>query len=523
MSAPRRAAPRHPVRKLVPPRRTAPLRQRSRAGLYALIGLGVAAVLGMFLLLGALGIGALFLFGGNTALAGVQVGGLPIGGMTVEEAAGALLNWEIALTDGEQTWRIRADQLGILIDAEATAQRAVNYGRREGGLSAALRGALRTVDLPPVIAVDGGALFNTLTLLASEVNRPPQNAGAAFVDGQIVPRLAVWGQALDVAGSAAALLADPAGALQAGRFTLIVDAIPPAVVDPAPIVAAAQALLTNSLTLHAYDPLLDQTDERVIPPETWIGWLTAETSANGLQMRLDRDALAASLAGQNFGAGKFGAPRRIRADEAAAALDSALASGAPRAFTRLYYEPMQHIVQPGDTITRIAWHYGLPYPWIEQANPGVSTLSVGQAITIPPLDVQLTLPVIPGKRIVVSLSQQRVRVYENGALLWDWLASTGIDSSPTWTGVYQILSRVPNAYAGNWNLWMPNFMGVYYPVPGVDFTNGFHGFPTRSGGRLLWTNDLGRRVTYGCILLSDTHSALLYNWAEEGVIVEIQA
>jgi lipoprotein-anchoring transpeptidase ErfK/SrfK len=477
----------------------------------------------MFLLLGALGIGALFLFGGNTALAGVHVGGLSVGGMTAEEAASALLNWEIALTDGEQTWRMRADQLGILIDAEATARAAVNYGRREGGLSAALRGAFRTVDLPPVIAVDGGALFNTLTLLESEVNRPPQNAGAAFVNGQIVPRPAVWGQALDVAGSASSLLADPAGALEAGSFTLIVDAIPPAVVDPAPVVAAAQALLTNPLTLQAYDPVLDQTDERVIPPETWIGWLTAENSADGLRLRLDQSALAAYLAGQNFGAGKFGAPRAIRADEAAAALDSALASGAARAFTRLYYQPMQHIVQPGDTITRIAWNYGLPYPWIEQANPGVSALSVGQAITIPPLDTQITLPIIPGKRIVVSLSQQRVRVYENGALLWDWLASTGIDSSPTWTGVYQILSHVPNAYAGNWNLWMPNFMGVYYPVPGVDFTNGFHGFPTRSGGRLLWTNDLGRRVTYGCILLSDTNIALLYNWAEDGVVVEIQA
>jgi lipoprotein-anchoring transpeptidase ErfK/SrfK len=289
------------------------------------------------------------------------------------------------------------------------------------------------------------------------------------------------------------------------------------------VVAAAGALLTNPLTLQAYDPVLDRTEARVIPPERWIGWLSAENSADGLRMRLDRDAAAAYLAGQQFGAGKFGAPRRLRADEAAAALDAALASGAAQAFARLYYEPLQHIVQPGDTITRIAWHYGLPYPWVERANPSVSTLSVGQAITIPPLDIQITLPIIPGKRIVVSLSQQRVRVYENGALLWDWLASTGIDSSPTWNGVYQIVSRVPNAYAGNWNLWMPNFMGVYYPVPGVDFTNGFHGFPTRGGGRLLWTNDLGRRVTYGCILLSDANSALLYNWAQEGVIVEIQA
>ena len=100
-------------------------------------------------------------------------------------------------------------------------------------------------------------------------------------------------------------------------------------------------------------------------------------------------------------------------------------------------------------------------------------------------------------------------------------ASTGIDSSPTWTGVYQILSHEPNAYASNWNLWMPDFLGVYRPIPGADFTNGFHGFPTRGGSQLLWTNSLGTRVTYGCILLSNDNIALLYDWAEEGVVVEI--
>ena len=72
-------------------------------------------------------------------------------------------------------------------------------------------------------------------------------------------------------------------------------------------------------------------------------------------------------------------------------------------------------------------------------------------------------------------------------------------------------------------LYMPNFMGVYQPVPGAAFTNGFHGFPTRGGGQLLWENSLGRKVTYGCILLHNNNMQQLYNWAEEGVVVEIQA
>jgi lipoprotein-anchoring transpeptidase ErfK/SrfK len=88
--------------------------------------------------------------------------------------------------------------------------------------------------------------------------------------------------------------------------------------------------------------------------------------------------------------------------------------------------------------------------------------------------------------------------------------------------VFQVQSHEPNAYAGNWDLWMPNFMGIYQPVPTSEFMNGFHGFPTRGSSQLLWTGDLGRRVTYGCILIHSDNAAALYDWAEEGVVVEIE-
>lgn len=125
------------------------------------------------------------------------------------------------------------------------------------------------------------------------------------------------------------------------------------------------------------------------------------------------------------------------------------------------------------------------------------------------------------KRIVVSLSEQRTWVYENGQLKWEWPSSTGISSSPTAPGIFQIQSHEPNAYAGIWDLWMPSFMGIYRPVPTSEFMNGFHGFPTRGNSQLLWTGDLGHPVTYGCVLLSSENAALLYEWAEDGVVVEV--
>jgi lipoprotein-anchoring transpeptidase ErfK/SrfK len=148
-------------------------------------------------------------------------------------------------------------------------------------------------------------------------------------------------------------------------------------------------------------------------------------------------------------------------------------------------------------------------------------LSVGQTITIPSLDEMLPLPVVFGKRIVVSISKQHMWVYENGQIKWDWLASTGIPDSPTYAGIFQVQSHEVNAYAGNWNLWMPNFMGIYEAVPG--FMNGIHGFPTRNGQGILWEANLGTRVTYGCILISSKNAQALYDWAEDGVVIEIQA
>ena len=88
--------------------------------------------------------------------------------------------------------------------------------------------------------------------------------------------------------------------------------------------------------------------------------------------------------------------------------------------------------------------------------------------------------------------------------------------------MFQVQTHVPNAYASNWNLWMPHFVGIYRPLPGSDFMNGFHGFPTRDGSALLWTGDLGHPVTYGCLLISTENAIALYDWAEAGVVVEIR-
>jgi lipoprotein-anchoring transpeptidase ErfK/SrfK len=283
-------------------------------------------------------------------------------------------------------------------------------------------------------------------------------------------------------------------------------------------------MLTSPLSLRAYDPVTNEAVTWAVAPEVWSAWLSLDVDPadmDNFTWTVDEEQTRTYLETQ---ATTLGAGRYVDTSAAVTGVTTAVNSQNLDVRLRVYHHERQHAVQPGETIASIGQAYGMPYPWIQQANPGVGdSLGVGQTLTIPSPDVLLPLPVVENKRIVVSISQQRMWAYENGALKWEWPVSTGIASSPTSPGVFQIQSHEPNAYAGNWDLWMPNFMGIYRPVPTSDFMNGFHGFPTRGNSQLLWTGDLGHKVTYGCILISSDNAQLLYEWAEEGVVVEVQA
>ncbi|MBV6396034.1 MAG: hypothetical protein HFACDABA_01622 [Anaerolineales bacterium] len=123
-----------------------------------------------------------------------------------------------------------------------------------------------------------------------------------------------------------------------------------------------------------------------------------------------------------------------------------------------------------------------------------------------------------GKYILVDISEQHMYVYEGDALIWSWVASTGMNNA-TRTGIFAVQSRIPNAYGATWNIWMPNWLGIYW-AGGLE--NGIHALPILPGGGRLWSGFLGRPVSYGCVVLGEYESGLLFDWAEIGTPVEIQ-
>ena len=153
--------------------------------------------------------------------------------------------------------------------------------------------------------------------------------------------------------------------------------------------------------------------------------------------------------------------------------------------------------------------------------PAVVAMELVDDNAVPVRNPQEPLPVPVtggGKYILVDISEQHMYVYEGDALIYSFVASTGINNG-TRVGTFAVQSKIPNAYGATWDIWMPNWLGIYWSG---SLENGIHALPILPNGATLWEGYLGRPVSYGCVVLGTYESQLLYEWAEIGTPVELQ-
>lgn len=460
-------------------------------------------------------------------LIGVYAGDVALGNRTPEEAASRLIAaWledrqHLTLVDGSREWEASPEDFGMTLDADATAAQAAEIGHTGPTIE-----KLKTVTdavltgrrIAPVVTLDEDAARRAIAAYAEDVNVPPTNASISFANGTPVAVPGAEGRALDVEATLALLATDPGAILREGELPLVMASVTPRIADATPVVTEAERLLSRPLTVTAYDPIADEQVELTAPPEMIAGWLSVEEQEDQLVITIDEEALVNTVQGLST---SLGDGRTVNAADSGGELLAALREGRTATLS-VEYQPTTYTVQRGDTLYSIAWKTGIPYWRLIEANSSVNvdSLSVGQEIAVPAKTDLLSLPAVPGKRIVVSISEQHLWAYENGQMIRDEVISTGIEDSPTQPGIFQVQMREENAYASSWDLWMPDFVGIYEAWPG--FMNGFHGLPTRNGGQLMWENSLGYPASYGCIILSLDAANWLYNWAEDGVVVEIQ-
>jgi len=138
--------------------------------------------------------------------------------------------------------------------------------------------------------------------------------------------------------------------------------------------------------------------------------------------------------------------------------------------------------------------------------------------------IEVNDAITPPRRVEVSLSEHLVRAYENHAVIRTMPMCAGKPGSPTRTGRFEVLDKLPMALASQWGgLQMPWWIGLYYtnddPINGIE--NGFHALPFRNDRQVMWANSLGSACSYGCIVMDTPDANWLFDWVDVGTVVLI--
>lgn len=473
-------------------------------------------------------ISVLFFFIGSYLLSdrifpNVYAMGLPIGEMTPAAAEAVIRDhWNANLVidfrvDGDHVDLISPDELGLSIDAATMAANAKSVG---------LAGIPFGFNIEPVVDVSHSRAQSLLLDLTESIYVQQYEAGYKWSGGRLITVPGRRGRHLDIKASLDRLKANAAAVVSEGRFELQTIPLNPTVADSSPFLDEALVFLNDGIRLRTYDPFKNEMITYSIDQQLAAEWLIA--GINGLSVRAE--PFGEFIATENQKLVRGG--RYIDKLLATESLQEALVRGDPDVTLRLNYLPEEYEIARKDTGYRIGRKRGIPYELIRDANPTVNwnSLVVGQTVQIPSRDAMIPEDPVPNKRIVVDLEAQWLVGFENGELIFDWGVSSGREEAPTYPGIFQILTHNEKAFGGsfalcneagtNCNQWeMAWFMGIYEVVPGL--MNGFHGAVLLPNGNYLGGGGVYEPTTFGCIMSVDKRAHDLFQWAEQGTMVEI--
>lgn len=130
---------------------------------------------------------------------GVSLGEMAVGGKNANELEEYLVEKGQALAkqkvvfhwegNGAKSWEVTPQSIGFSLNVPETVEKTLKIGRREGGrenLFELYRLFLFSENVEPVFQVDENKLEETLSVIGSEVDRPPKEALFDFQNGKVV-------------------------------------------------------------------------------------------------------------------------------------------------------------------------------------------------------------------------------------------------------------------------------------------------------------------------------------------------
>jgi len=247
---------------------------------------------------------------------GVQVEGIRLDGLTLDESIQAIEDGltpfpadDITLYDGNRTWTLTVDDLGVAVDARTTASAAYQVGRSNLSDPSAVRGLLADLftqwyafsvgtSVTANLRLDESRLAILLKSIAEEVDSPPQESAMSFSEEDVLTVPGRPGRMVDVATTHNALVA-LALAGKGGSTSLVVRERAPALasVDQATVMARAwlNQPVTLNVDLQPAGPAGDSQGTRHAFPvarahlRRWLSFSPVRASDGSLDVKVEVD------------------------------------------------------------------------------------------------------------------------------------------------------------------------------------------------------------------------------------------
>jgi vancomycin resistance protein YoaR len=289
------------------------VRSRPRRGIWLFFVLAA----GLFVLVVLAGVLAYQYRYADRVYEGVRVAGIPLGGMSLEEATASIRDGltpypgnPITLQDGERSWALTPAELGVSVDVEKTGAAAFAVGRRGEQSGSSLGGLVSDLAVQwaalqfgrrvaPVLRYDEDAVARALQRIAREVDVPPREGKLTISGLEVSGANGYSGRRLNVEATRAALF-ELLRAGKGGSLDLAMEERLPSVADVSRAAAKATALVSRPLMVVTEG--LDGTQRFAADRVTLRDWLTftpshSPTGDIQLDVALDREQVIAFLEG----------------------------------------------------------------------------------------------------------------------------------------------------------------------------------------------------------------------------------
>jgi vancomycin resistance protein YoaR len=246
-------------------------------------------------------LGARVIYAGQ-AMPGVHAMGISFAGLRPSEIQGeleAVLTYPesglLVLHDENRLWTPHPNDIGVSIGIEEMVQTAMGIGR-QGSLSQQIQEQLQAwfsgTPVAPIVIFDQQQASSYLSQVAEEIDLP-QIEATIGVDGiDVILRPGQVGRRLDIQSSME-LLVEPVSLLHDAQINLIIEELPPIVLDASEQAAIAREILSEPLVLTVDD------EAWIFEQNTLAALLTfnlIETpSGSGYSVGLSTDALESFL------------------------------------------------------------------------------------------------------------------------------------------------------------------------------------------------------------------------------------